>query len=473
MDPSESGLKKPYVHPYIPNSVPEVKEDMLREVGARDAEELYSRMIPERLLLKRPMDLPDPLPSELDLRRHVEGILGGDGDCSEYLSFLGGGCWNHYVPEVCDVIASRSEFLTAYAGGVYSDLGRYQAIYEFQSLIGELVDMDVSCIPTYDWGAAAGNAVRMASRVTGRKEILLPRTISPARLSIIGNFCDSVHKPDSIAIKFIDYDRETGALDIGDLESKISESTAGVYFENPTYLGVIEPQCAEITSIAHEHGALAVAGVDPISLGVLSPPGEYDADICCGEAQPLGIHMLAGGGSCGFLASKDEERLVGEYPARMLSITDTEVEGEYGFGQAKYERTSYIARESAKDWVGTTTGLWAIVSAVYMSLMGPQGMRELGEGILQRSHYAARLLDEVEGVSVPFRGFFKEFPVNFEATGKKVSEVNRLLLDKKIFGGTDVSGEFPELGQSGLYCVTERHTKSDLNRLAEALREVL
>ena len=218
---------------------------------------------------------------------------------------------------------------------------------------------------------------------------------------------------------------------------------------------------------------MAVAGVDPISLGVLSPPGEYDADICCGEAQPLGIHMLAGGGSCGFLASKDEERLVGEYPARMLSITDTEVEGEYGFGQAKYERTSYIARESAKDWVGTTTGLWAIVSAVYMSLMGPQGMRELGEGILQRSHYAAGLLDEVEGVSVPFRGFFKEFPVNFEATGKKVSEINSLLLDKKIFGGTDVSGEFPELGQSGLYCVTERHTKSDLNRLAEALREVL
>ena len=466
-------MKKSKVHPYIPNSVPEVKEEMLREVGARDAEELYYRMIPERLLLKRPMDLPEPLLSELDLRRHVEGILEGDWDCSEYLSFLGGGCWNHYVPEVCDVIASRSEFLTAYAGGVYSDLGRFQAIYEFQSLIGELVDMDVSCIPTYDWGAAAGNAVRMASRVTGRKEILVPKTISPARLSIISNFCDSVHKPDSINVKTVDYDRETGALDIGDLEGKISESTAGVYFENPTYLGVIEPQCAEITSIAHEHGAFAVAGVDPISLGVLSPPGEYGADICCGEAQPLGIHMLAGGGSCGFLASKDEERLVGEYPARMLSITDTEVEGEYGFGQAKYERTSYIARESAKDWVGTTTGLWAIVSAVYMSLMGPQGMRELGEGILQRSHYAARLLEEVEGVSVPFRGFFKEFPVNFDATGKKVSEINRLLLDKKIFGGTDVSGEFPELGQSGLYCVTERHTKSDLDRLVEALREVL
>jgi glycine dehydrogenase subunit 1 len=466
-------LKKTKVHPYIPNSVPEVKEEMLREVGARDAAELYRQMIPERLLLKRPLDLPDPLASELDLRRHVEGILGGDGDCSGYLSFLGGGCWNHYVPEVCDVIASRSEFLTAYAGGVYSDLGRYQAIYEFQSLIGELVDMDASCIPTYDWGAAAGNAVRMASRITGRKEILVPKTISPARLSIISNFCDSANKPDRIIIKSVGYDRETGALDLGDLEDKISESTAGVYFENPSYLGVIEPRCEEITGIAHDHGAIAVAGVDPISLGVLSPPGEYDADICCGEAQPLGIHMYAGGGSCGFLASKDEERLVGEYPARMLSITDTEVEGEYAYGQVKYERTSYIARESAKDWVGTTTGLWAIVSAVYMSLMGPRGMRELGEGLLQRSHYAARLLEEVEGVSVPFRCFFKEFPVNFDAAGVKVSEVNSRLLKEGIFGGQDISEEFPELGQCGLYCVTEKHTKADLQRLAVALREVL
>lgn len=466
-------MKKTKVHPYIPNSVPEVKEEMLREVGARDATELYRQMIPEKLLLKRPLDLPDPLASELDLRRHVEGILGGDGDCSGYLSFLGGGCWNHYVPEVCDVIASRSEFLTAYAGGVYSDLGRYQAIYEFQSLIGELVDMDASCIPTYDWGAAAGNAVRMASRITGRKEILVPKTISPARLSIISNFCDSANKPDRIIIKSVGYDRETGALDLGDLEDKISDSTAGVYFENPSYLGVIEPRCEEITGIAHDHGAIAVAGVDPISLGVLSPPGEYDADICCGEAQPLGIHMYAGGGSCGFLASKDEERLVGEYPARMLSITDTEVEGEYAYGQVRYERTSYIARESAKDWVGTTTGLWAIVSAVYMSLMGPRGMRELGEGLLQRSHYAARLLEEVEGVSVPFRCFFKEFPVNFDAAGVKVSEVNSRLLKEGIFGGQDISEEFPELGQCGLYCVTEKHTKADLQRLAVALRGVL
>jgi len=462
-----------FVHPYIPNSVPAVKEEMLREVGARDAEELYAKMIPERLRLRRPMELPDALPSELDLRRHVEGILEGDGNCADYLSFLGGGCWQHYVPAVCDVIAGRSEFLTAYAGGVYSDLGRYQAVFEFQSLIGELLDMEVSGIPTYDWGAAAGNAVRMASRITGQREVVVPRTMSPARLSIISNFCDSVERQGRIKVRTVGFDPDTGMMDTGDLEEKVSDETACVYFENPSYLGAIEAQGNEISSLAHDHGAEVVVGVDPISLGVLAPPGDYGADIVCGEAQPLGIHMHAGGGSCGFIASRDDERYVGEYPLRLISVTETEEEGEYGFGQCRYERTSYIARENAKDWVGTTVGLWAIASAVYMSLMGPHGMRELGEHIIQKSHYAARRLTGIGGVRVLFPGFFKEFVVNLDETEKTVSEVNEGLLGHGVFGGKDVSGEFPELGNSSLYCVTEVHSKGDVGRLASALEEVL
>ncbi len=464
---------KGFTHPYIPNSVPSVKEEMLREVGASDAEELYAQMIPDRLRLKAPMDLPEPLLAEQDLRRHVERILSSDVTCEDYVSFLGAGCWQHFVPEVCDVIASRSEFLTAYAGGLYSDVGRYHAIFEFQSLIGDLVEMDVSSIPTYDWGAAAGNAVRMASRITGRKEILVPRIISPSRLSIIRNFCHAVAEEDRIAINFVDYDPKKGTIDLADLEDKISSKTAGVYFENPSYLGVIEDRCGEITKIVHDLGAEAIVGVDPTSLGVLSPPGKYGADICCGEAQPLGIHMLAGGGSCGFLASRDGEKYVGEYPARLMSITDTVEEGEFGFGQCRFERTSYMARENAKDWVGTTVGLWAIVSAVYMSLMGPKGMRELGEGIIQRSHYASKLLNEIDGVRIPFDQFFKEFPVNFDSTGKSVTEVNNALLEHRIFGGNDISAKFPEMGQSALYCVTEIHTKEELDRLAETLKEVL
>ena len=460
-------------HPYIPNSVPEVKAELLRAVGATSAEELYAEMIPDRLLLKGRMDLPEGIPAEYDLKKHVAEILAKNRTCVDALSFLGGGCWNHFIPQVCDEIAHRSEFLTAYAGGYYSDLGRFQANWEFQSLICELVGMEVSGIPTYDWGSAAGNAVRMASRLTGRREVLVPAHMSPARLSVVANFCNPTDMPGAIKIRKIAYSRETGTLDLKDLRKKINGKSACVYFENPGYLGAIEDQGKEIADIAHGAGAEVVVGVDPISLGVLAPPSDYGVDIVCGEVQPLGVHMMAGGGLAGFIASRDEERYVAEYPLRLISITDTVREGEYAFGQAKYERTSYMAREKAKDWVGTTTALYGIIAAVYMSLLGPDGMKEVGEAILQKSHYAAGKLAEVKGVEAKFPGFFKEFPLNIDATGRKVRQVNKALLKRGIFGGKDISREFPELGESTLTCVTEVHSKADIDRFAAELEAIL
>jgi len=459
-----------FIHPYIPNSVPEIKREMLRFIGAGGADELYREMIPERLLLGRHMDLPEPILSELDLKRHVESILSKNKTTEEYVSYLGAGCWRHYVPKVCEEIAGRSEFLTAYAGGSHSDLGRYQANFEFQSLVCELLGMEVSGIPTYDWGAAAGHSVRMATRLTGRKEVLVPRNVSPIRLSIIRNFCDSASDTSRIDVKIVEYDAATGMVDMADLESKVCEDTAAVYFENPNYLGVIEKEGASISDVAHDGGAESVCGVDPISLGVLAAPSDYGVDIACGEAQPLGVHMYAGGGSCGFIASRDEERYVAEYPLRLVCIADTAVEGEYGFGQALYERTSYMARENAKDWVGTTTALWGITAAVYMSLLGPHGMKELGETILQKSHYAAAMLGELDGVEVPFKTFFKEFPVTFR---KSVKSVNETLLGHRIFGGKDLTAEYPELGEAALYCVTEMHSLGMIDTLGAAIREVL
>lgn len=465
--------KKYFIHSYIPNSVPEVKEEMLREIGVENAEELYKEMIPERLRLRNPMNLPKPLLSEYDLKGHVEKILSKNTTCKEYLNFLGAGCWQHYVPAVCDEIARRSEFLTAYAGGAYSDLGRFQAFFEFQSMIGELVGMDVSGIPTYDWGSSAGNAIRMASRITSRNVVLVPRIISPDRLSIIRNFSQPTIMPNNIDLKLVNYDPETGMLDLEDLKSKISSNTAGVYFENPSYIGIIESQGEEISEIAHENGAESIVGVDPISLGVLAPPAEYGTDIVCGDIQPLGMHMYCGGGLSGFIASRDEEKYVGEYPLRLISITDTECEGEYAFGQCRFDRTSYVGRDKAKDWVGTATALWAIVAAVYISLMGPKGMKELGESIIQKSHYAAKLLSEIEGVKIPFSNFFKEFCINFDATGKTVAEVNKALLKHRIFGGKDLTEEFPDLGRNALFCVTEIHTIKDFEKLAMAFEDVL
>jgi glycine dehydrogenase subunit 1 len=287
--------------------------------------------------------------------------------------------------------------------------------------------------------------------------------------------------PGHIEVKLISYDSKTGLLDLEDLENKISPRTAAVYIENPSYLGFIEAQGEKISEIAHTNGALSIVGVDPISLGVLLAPADYGADIVIGTAQPLGIHMNCGGGMLGFIASRDEEKYVAEYPGLLVSITNTIEEGEYGFGWSTWDRTGYVVRDDqgqirsqSKDFVGTTSNLWAIGAAVYMTLMGPSGFKEIGELIIQKSHYAIKLLAEVKGVEVIFRpNIFKEFVVNFDGTGKTVKDINKALLGHNIFGGKDISKEFPELGASALYCVTEMHSQDDIKKLTNALRGVL
>jgi len=442
---------------------------MLKEIGAESVEDLYED-VPEKLRLKESMNLPEPLLSEYALKRHVESILAKNKTAREYLSFLGAGCWQHYVPAVCDEVNRRGEFLTAYAGEPYDDHGRFQALFEYASMMGELLNMDVVNVPTYDGFQAIATALRMATRITGRHEVLIAKTISTDLLSRIRDYC----KP-NVKVKLIGYDSETGQLDLDALEAEISSETAAVYFENPSYLGFIETRGDEISRIAHDHGAVCVVGADPISLGVLTPPADYGADIVCGDIQPLGMHMQFGGGQAGFIATRDEERYVMEYPSRLFGIAPTSVPGEYGFGDVAYERTSFAVREEGKEWVGTAAALWGITAGVYLALMGPQGMVEIGEGIVARSRYAMLEIDKIEGVEAPvFQSpHFREFVVNFDGTGKTVAEINKALLARAIFGGKDLTKEFPELGNSALYCVTEVHTKGDIDRLVDALKEVV
>ena len=464
--------KQPSAHPYMANSVPETKQDMMAAIGVKNIEELYEQ-IPDDHKIKRALDLPERILSEIELKRHLTTLLAKNQSCEENLSFLGGGCWQHYVPAVCDEIAGRSEFLTPLWGSPSSDHGRNQAWFEFCSQIGELVGMDVVGLPCYSWGCAAGFALRMASRITGRNEVLLPKTISPERLAVIENYCELPEMESHLTITFIDYDAKTGLLNVDDLSRKISAKTAAVYFENPAYLGFIESQGATIADIARANGAETIIGVDTISLGVLAAPADYGADIVVGTTQPLGVHMNCGGGCSGFIATRDELKYVGEFPTLLISITDTLKDGEYGFGLSSEHQTSYGLRDKGKDWTGCTVYLWTVVNAVYMSLLGPQGFKEVGELIIQRAKYAAKLLAEIEGIEVPFSSSgFKEFVVNFDGTGKTVAEINHGLKRLQIFGGKDLSREFPELGNSALYCVTEIHTQGDIERLVSAMREV-
>jgi glycine dehydrogenase subunit 1 len=450
-----------FTHPYVPNAAPEQRRKLLDALGIESVDELYAS-VPESLRLKGPLDLPAPLPGEADLRRHVESILAKNRNCRDLLSFLGGGCARHYVPAICDEITGRGEFLTAYGGGPYSDHGKGQAIFEFQSLLGELVGMEAVSPPTYDWGAAADSAALMACRITGRNRILVPRHMSPDRLSQMRGFV----KPFATIVE-VEQDPATGLIDLDDLRAKLDGDAAAVYVENPAFLGAIETQIEAVADAAHKAGALVIVGVDPISLGVLAAPADYGADIVVGDIQPLGVRMLAGGGCAGFIATRDEERFVMEFPSILISAAPAEG-GVYGFAWSTTERTSYDTRHEATDYYGTTQWLWAIGAAVYLSLMGPDGMREIGTGIMQRALYAATMIDQVPGLAVPaLRGsFFKEFVVDVSGSGKSVAEINKSLLDRGILGGSAIDE------RSALYCVTEMHTKADIDRLVDALQEV-
>ncbi len=456
-------------HPYIPNSAPEIKRAMLDAVGASTVDELYGS-IPERLRFPGLLDLPEPLRSEYELRRHITGVLDRNQSTAERLSFLGGGCWPHYVPAVCDEIVNRGEFLTAYYGDTYGDHGKMQALFEYASLVGELVECDAVSQPTYDWGAAAATAICMAARITGRRVALVPASMGAERRSLIEGYCEPW-----VETVTIPFDPSTGLLELDRIRDALSEDTACIYLEAPGFLGVVETQAPEISALAREMGALTVVGVDPISLGVLEAPPRYGADIVCGELQPLGIHMHYGGGLAGFVASPDTEQFVSEYPMFLIGLGPTAVDGEYAFGEVVWERTSYVQRGDSKEYTGTTQNLWGIAAGAYLALVGPDGLAELGRTIMGRSHYAAARLGELAGVRAPALSapFFKEFVVDFNATGRTVAEINRGLRERGIFGGLDLSAEYPELGQSALFCVTEVHTKTDIDRLADELGEVL
>lgn len=455
-------------HPYIPNSVPEIQAEMLREIGMSSLEELHKN-VPELLKLKDEMNLPKAFNSEYELKRHVERVLSKDIDCHKNLNFLGAGCWQHYVPAICDEVNGKGEFLTAYGGEPYNDEGRFHSLFEYASMMAELVDMDVVNVPTMDWSQAAATTVRMAQRITSRSTVLVPEYMDQEKLKVMENYAESCIKFEVVACN------EKGLIDLDDLKAKINADTIGMYFENPNYLGVIEPNGQKISDMVHEAGGLSLVGIDPISLGVLSTPPTYGADIVCGDLQPLGIHMNYGGGQSGFMATRDEEKFVMEFPSRLFGIAPTTEPGEYGFGDVAYDRTSFgHHREHGKEYVGTQSALWGITAGVYLATMGPKGMEEVGQTIMSNAQYAAKKIGEIAGVKVnPFGSvFFKEFVVDFNGTGKTVAEINKALLDKGIFGGKDLSGDFAKLGQSALYCVTEIHTKEDIDTLAEALKEV-
>ncbi len=451
-------------HHYIPN-VREIKEQMLREIGTASIAELFAD-IPPKIRLKRKLNLP-PAMSELEVKRHVQAMLSKNKPFTRMPSFLGGGVWPHHIPAHVQSLIQRAEFLTSYTPyQPEASQGILQALFEYQSLVCELTGLEVANASMYDWATALGEAALMCARVTRRRKFIVPKLISWERLSVLRNYASG----SDLKVVEVGYDGRTGQLDLDQLRRELDRDTAGVYIENPSYLGFLEMQADEIADAAHEAGSQFVVGTNPISLGILKAPGDYGADIVVGEGQPLGNTVSFGGPALGIFACRGEEKLIRQLPGRLIGMTTT-LDGKLrGYTMTLQTREQHIRRERATSNICSNEALCAVAAAIYLSSLGPMGLRELAETCTANASYAMKRLNTIEGLKAPiFRSpHFNEFTLRCTKPKLTIEKFNARLLREGIHGGRSIRSEFPELGETALLCATELHTREEIDRLAEA-----
>ncbi len=443
---------------------------MLRAIGVRSIDDLFSD-IPEDIKLRRSLRVGFGKPlSEIEVQKLVDSMLSKNKVFKDPPPFLGGGVWPHYVPAAVKEIVRRAEFYTSYTPyQAEASQGLLQALFEYQSLMADLLEMDVVNASMYDWSTALAEAALMAHRVTSRRKIIVPRTMNPFHYEVLR----TVAGGRGLKLETVGYNAEEGVVDLEELKGKIDDNTAAVYIENPSFLGFVERNAKAVGEVAHDKGALFIVGVDPISLGVLVPPGRYGADVVVGEGQPLGLGLNYGGPLLGIFAVRWNRKLVRQMPGKLIGLTTTVDGKERCFAMILQTREQHIRRERATSNITTNEALMAVAAAAYLALLGPKGLRKLGELIAYRCNYAIRRLSKVPGVKVPLfpkAKYFKEFPASFS---KPYEEVHEHLLRNGVHGGLPLKKFFPEFGDSALFCVTELHTKEHIDLLAKLIEEVM
>jgi len=437
---------------------------MLDRLGLDSLDELFSD-IPEKVRLGRSLRIPDSM-SEIELEKLVSDKLSRNNSAPEFLNFLGGGNWVHHVPSIVDEILSRGEFYTAYTPYQPEiSQGMLQALFEYQSQICELTGMEVANSSMYDWGSALGEAGRMAQRVTGRMKILAASSSSPERLGVLETYC----VPAGIEVTRINF-QESGTLDVNLLENRLDDSVGALYLEVPNFLGIVEDSLDEIAEKCHRKGALLIVGVNPITLGVLAPPSAYGADIVVGDGQPLGLYPNFGGPLMGIFATRDDSTLLRQMPGRLIGMTHSIGETRRGYTMVLQTREQHIRREHATSNICTNEALFALAVSIYLSAMGPNGIRQIGENIFGNSHYAKKRFLE-EGLSAPhFNGsFFGELSVN---TISNSIELSKELAKHKILGGLPMARFYDDLQNVSLFSFSELHNVDDIERLVSAIKSI-
>lgn len=442
---------------YIPNTSAD-RTKMLEYIGVSSIEELI-QIIPSEIRLKGRLNLPDGI-SELELVREAQAISRMNGTVEEYVSFLGAGAYDHFIPSVVFHILSRSEFYTAYTPyQAEMSQGLLQTIYEFQTMICELTGMEVANASMYDGATAMAEAALMAMRVTKkREEIIVSSAVNPVYRRVLNTYLRGLKYP-VISLSWT----EAGLTNIEQLQSSISEKTGAVIIQYPNFFGSIE-DIETIGKIVHSVDAMFIVVADPLSLAILKSPGEAGADIVVGEGQSLGIPLSFGGPYLGFFATRMEH--IRKMPGRVVGAT-TDREGKRGYCLTFQTREQHIKRERSTSNICTNEALMALAATVYMAAMGKGGLREAALQCIKKSIYAADLIKDLNGYSVPFSArIFKEFVVKTPVSPEVIRE---RLLEEKILGGVNLGIYYPELQNHMLFCVTEKRTREEIDRLVNIL----
>ncbi len=433
------------------------RKQMLDAIGVNTLADLFAA-VPEDARFPA-LDLPPPL-SEMAIRRELGKRAGTNAGAAHNSIFLGAGAYNHFVPSAVDQILRRAEFYTAYTPYQPEvSQGTLQAIFEYQSLVCALTGMDVVNASHYDGGTALAEAAAMAvASLRGRRKVLIAPSINPQYRQVVRTLLQGT----GITITG---DENRGASP-ADIAAQIDDSTAAIVVQSPDFFGTLH-DLKPLAAAAHAAGALLIHHFDPIALALFQTPAEAGADIATAEGQPLGVGLSFGGPYLGIFTCS--EKYMRKMPGRLAGVT-RDVDGKMAYVLTLRAREQDIRRENATSNICTNQGLMALAAAVYMSLMGRQGMRQVATLCYQRAHYAAQQIGALDGFELLDRGpFFKEFAVRCP---KPVAEINAALREHGIVGGYDVSRDYPDMADTMLVCVTEMNTKADIDELVAVLAQV-
>lgn len=443
--------------PYLYNT-PEDQRAMLEAIGAASIDELF-RSIPQEMQLRRPLDLPPAMP-ELELTQHLQALASRNLHAQNALCFLGGGSYDHFIPAVVDALAGRSEFYTSYTPYQPEvSQGNLQAMFEYQTLICQLTGMDVSNASLYDGGSAAVEAALLAMTVTRRdKKVVTLSSVHPEYRAILKTYFEC------IGAELVTVDCPEGSAPLEDVAAAVDDQTACILVQHPNFFGALE-EVEKLAKIAHERGALLIVSADPISLGLLKRPGDLGADVVVAEGQSLGSPMAFGGPYLGIMACR--EQFVRRMPGRIAGQT-VDRRGRRCWVLTLQTREQHIRREKATSNICTNQGLFALRAAIYLSVMGPQGLCEVAESCVRKARFAAETITADERFRLAFqRPTFKEFVVR--DTKGQVAELLAEATDAGVLAGVPLGKWYPELSDAFLVAVTEKRTRREIEQWANAL----